>query len=39
MASIKGVRTRHVITLNPNKVNPRKELYIDIPKLKSDIAA
>ena len=36
MASIKGTRTRHVITLNPNKVNPGEELYVDIPRLKSD---
>ena len=36
MASIKGTRTRQVITLNPNKVNPGEELYVDIPKLKPD---
>ena len=36
MATIKGVRTRHVITLNPNKENPGEEFYIDIPKLKPD---
>ena len=36
MASIKGARTWHVITFNPNKVNPGEELYVDIPKLKSD---
>ena len=32
MSEIKGNRTRHVVTLNPNKVNPEEELYIDIPK-------
>ena len=36
MASIKGTRTRHVITLNLNKLNPGEELYVDIPKLKPD---
>ena len=34
MATIKGVRTRNVIRLNPNKVNLGEELCIDIPKLK-----
>ena len=33
MSTIKGIRTRHVITLSPNKVNPGEELYIDIPML------
>ena len=33
MSEIKGNRTRHVITLNPNKINPEEDLYIDIPKL------
>ena len=37
MNEIKGTRTRHVITLNPNKVSPEEELYIDIPKLKPDV--
>ena len=37
MSEIKGNRTRHVVTLNPNKVNPEEELYIDIPKLKPDL--
>ena len=36
MASIKGDRTRHVITANPNKASPGEELKIDIPKLKPD---
>ena len=36
MSTIKGTRTLHVITLNPNKVNTGEELYIDIPKLKPD---
>ena len=36
MSTIKGRRTRHVVTLNPNKVNPSETLYIDIPKLKPD---
>ena len=33
MSEIKGNRTRHVVTLNPNKVNPEEDLYIDLPKL------
>ena len=36
MSGIKGDRTRHVVTMNPNKASPREELYIDIPKLKQD---
>ena len=36
MASIKGDRTRHVVTMHPNKASPGEELYIDIPKLKPD---
>ena len=36
MTSIKCVRTQHVITLNPNKVNPGEELYIEVAKLKRD---
>ena len=36
MASIKGDRTRHVMTMNPNKASPGEELYIDILKLKPD---
>ena len=36
MSTIKGIRTRHVVTMNPNKVNPGEELYIDIPKLSPD---
>ena len=33
MSDIKGNRTRHVVTLNPNSANPEEEIYIDIPKL------
>ena len=36
MSSIKGYRTRHVITMNPNNTSPGEELYIEIPKLKPD---
>ena len=36
MSAIKGTRTRHVVTLSPNKVNPGEELYIDIPMLSSE---
>ena len=35
MAKIKGERTRHVVTFNPNKASP-EELYIDVPKMKMD---
>ena len=35
MASVKGDRTRHVVTFNPNSASPREELYIDISKLNS----
>ena len=34
MTEIKGDRTRHIITLNPNKASPGEELYVDIPRLK-----
>ena len=34
MSTIKGNRTRHVVTMNPNKASPGEEIYIDIPKLK-----
>ena len=34
MTETKGDRTRHVITLNPNKASPGEELYVDIPRLK-----
>ena len=37
MTEIKGVRTRHVITFNPNKANPGEVIYIDTPKLRPDI--
>ena len=37
MTEIKGVRTRHVITFNPNKANPGEVIYIDTPKLKPDV--
>ena len=36
MAEIKGTRTWHIVTLNPNKGSPGEEIYIDIPKLKTD---
>ena len=36
MSAIKGERTRHVVTMNPNKALPGEELYIDIPKFKPD---
>ena len=36
MATVKGNRTRHVVTINPNKASAGEELYIDIPKLKID---
>ena len=34
MSSIRGDRTRHVVTHNPNSVNPGEEPYVDIPKMK-----
>ena len=34
---IKGTRTRHVITFNPNRANPGEVIYIDTPKLKPDV--
>ena len=34
---IKGIRTRHVVTFNPNKANPGEVLYISLPKLKPDV--
>ena len=37
MTEIKGVRTRHVITFNPNKANPGEVIYIDTPKLRPDV--
>ena len=37
MTEITGVRTRHVVTHNPNKANPGEVLYITIPKLKPDV--
>lgn len=36
ISTIKGTRTRHVVTLNPNKANPGEELYVDIPKTKAN---
>ena len=36
MATVKGERTRYVVTLNPNKGSPGEELYIDSPKMKMD---
>ena len=34
MSHVKGDRTRHVVTFNPNSASPGEELYVDIPKLK-----
>ena len=34
MSSIRGDRTRHLVTHNPNTASPGEELYVDIPKLK-----
>ena len=36
LGSIKGDKTRQVVTMNPNKASPGEKLYIDIPKLKQD---
>ena len=36
MTSIRGPRTRSVVTFNPTTIGPGEELYIDIPKLKPD---
>ena len=35
-SEVKGDRTRHVITFNPNSANPGEEIYVSIPRLKSD---
>ena len=37
MSEIRGTRTRHVITFNPNKFNPGEMIYINTPKLKPDV--
>ena len=34
MTTIKGPRTRRVVTFNPTTIGPGEELYINIPKLK-----
>ena len=36
MAGIRGMRTQHVVTFNPNKASLGEEIYIDVPKLKPD---
>ncbi|CAB3994701.1 Hypothetical predicted protein [Paramuricea clavata] len=36
MTSVKGPRTRSVVTFNPTTISPGEELYINIPKLKPD---
>ncbi|CAB3995044.1 Hypothetical predicted protein [Paramuricea clavata] len=36
MTSIKGLRTRSVVTFNSTTISPGEELYINIPKLKPD---
>jgi hypothetical protein len=33
---IKGERTRHVLTFNPNRAEPGEEIYVNIPKLRDD---
>ena len=37
MSDIKGNRTRHIVTLNPNSANPEEDIYIDIPKLNPNL--
>ena len=37
MSEIKGNRVRQVVTLNPNKINPEEDLYVDIPKLNPNL--
>ena len=37
MSEIKGNRTRHVVTLNPNSAEPEENLYIDILKLNKNL--
>ena len=34
MTTIRGPRTRSVVTFNPSTISPGEELYINIPKLK-----
>ena len=34
MSTIKGPRTKSVVTFNPTTISPGEELYINIPKLK-----
>ena len=34
--NITGTRVRHVVTFNPNTVNPNERLHIQIPKLKEN---
>ena len=34
MTTIRGPRTRSVVTFNPSMISPGEELYINIPKLK-----
>ena len=36
MSTIKGIRTRHAVTMNHIKANPDEQLYIGIPILKPD---
>ena len=33
---IRGERTRHVLTFNPNKAGPGEEIYVNIPKLRAE---
>ena len=36
-STVKGDRTRHVITFNPNKANPGETIYTQIPRLNADL--
>ena len=36
VARVRGERTRHVVTFNPNKASSGEELNIDITKMKMD---
>ena len=36
-SSITGNRNNHVITFNPNEAKPGEDVYIDLPKLNSDL--
>ena len=36
MSTVRGERTRHVVTFSPNKASTGEEMYIDILKLKME---